>query len=57
MNEVPKPVEEELVSCEVCLKEIPLSESKSTEAVDYVVHFCGLQCHSKWKEQQSKPDA
>ena len=40
------------VSCDICLKEIPLDEASSFEAVDYVVHFCGLECFSKWKEQK-----
>ncbi len=47
MNDVNQ-VEKELVQCDVCLKEIPTSESKNTEASDYVAHFCGLDCHEKW---------
>ena len=39
----------ELVDCEICLKEIPLSEAKSEEATDYVMYFCGLECFEKWK--------
>ena len=46
-----KPVELESVQCEVCLKEIPLSEATVPEATDYVVHFCGLECFEKWKGQ------
>lgn len=54
-----KPVELESVQCEVCLKEVPLSEATVPEATDYVVHFCGLECYEKWKEQgdKSKPQA
>jgi hypothetical protein len=47
------------VSCEVCQKEIPLSEAKRFEAEDYVAHFCGLDCYSEWKqrsEAQKKQD-
>ena len=40
------------VECVVCLKEVPLSEAKSEEATDYVVHFCGLDCYEKWKNQE-----
>lgn len=48
--------EDELVSCDVCLKEVPLSEATTPEAVDYVAHFCGLECYEKWrKESESKP--
>ncbi|SEM69988.1 DUF3330 domain-containing protein [Nitrosomonas marina] len=51
MNEELKPIDPEMVACEVCLKEIPLSEAKSSEASDYVLHYCSLECYAKWKEQ------
>ena len=50
-----KPVEVSRISCEVCLKEVPISEAKVVEAVDYVAHFCGLVCYEKWKSQDGKP--
>jgi hypothetical protein len=57
MAEQDKPTEDEKVPCELCLKEIPLSEAKVDEAADYVRHFCGLECYAKWKEQkQKKPE-
>lgn len=49
-----KPMEEKKVACEVCLKEIPLSEAKNEEATDYVYYFCGSDCYAKWKEQKQK---
>ena len=52
MTEQDKPSEEEKVSCAVCLKEVPISEAKVDEAVDYVSHFCGLECYEKWKAQE-----
>ena len=54
MNENEKPTEIEKVPCEICLKEIPISEAKSEEATGYVLHFCGLECYTKWKEQNNK---
>jgi hypothetical protein len=36
-----KPGDATLVSCEVCLKEIPKSEASVPEAVNYFVYFCG----------------
>ena len=51
-----KPAELELVACDVCLKEVPKSEATIPEAVDYVAHFCGLECYEKWKNQRAKPD-
>ncbi|MBE0474866.1 DUF3330 domain-containing protein [Rhodoferax sp.] len=46
-----KPVELESVQCDVCMKEVPVSEATVPEATDYVVHFCGLECYEKWKAQ------
>ena len=37
------------MKCAACLKEIPKSEAKSAEAVDYVMYFCGLHCFEKWE--------
>ena len=51
MAEDEEPLEIEQVECEVCLKEIPLSEATSEEASDYVTYFCGLDCYDKWKKQ------
>lgn len=49
-----KPLEPATVACEICLKEIPWSEATSEEAVDYVLHFCGLDCYARWKEQGTR---
>lgn len=46
------PDDEQLVSCEVCLKAVPLSESQIAEAEEYVAYFCGLECYDKWKKQK-----
>jgi len=43
--------EPEHVSCDICMKEVPIDEANSFEAVDYVVHFCGLECFEKWKKK------
>ena len=51
-----KPVDVERVACEICLKEVPISEATVPEATDYVVHFCGLEFYDKWKNQRGKPD-
>lgn len=51
MNTNHKPAGSEMVACEICLKEIPVSEAKSEEATDYVLYFCGIDCYEKWKQQ------
>lgn len=49
--------EPQAVACNVCLKEVPASEAKSEEALDYVVHFCGLDCYQAWKKGQQAPES
>lgn len=56
MKNQDKPIELEPVACEVCQKEVPISEAIIPEATDYVVHFCGLDCYQKWKAQAEQPD-
>ncbi len=43
--------EVEMVSCEICLKEVPVSEATTPEAMDYVAHFCGLECYQQWHKK------
>lgn len=50
-----KPVKVEQVACEICLREVPLTEAIVPEAADYVAHFCGLECYQEWKNQREKP--
>ncbi len=40
-----------LVNCEICAKLVPASEAKVPEAVDYFVHFCGLECYDLWQKK------
>jgi len=50
---------EGLVSCEVCLKEIPRSVGRSQEGSDYVLHFCGDNCSvegQKGQPEAGRPD-
>lgn len=46
--------EVEMVPCDVCRKEVPLTEAVIPEAADYVAHFCGLECYAKWKQQSER---
>ena len=52
-----QPPEIERIACEICLKEIPVSEATSEEASDYVTYFCGLDCYEKWKKQAGEDDS
>lgn len=52
MKESEKPTETDMVSCEICLKEVPHSETEVEEVADYVMYFCGLDCYEKWHEEK-----
>jgi Domain of unknown function (DUF3330) len=43
------------VVCNICRHDIPLSEAFVPEAVDYVVHFCGLDCFDLWLNRKNCP--
>ena len=51
MFESSETVQDVIIDCNICLKEVPASEAKSEEATDYVLHFCGLECYARWMEQ------
>jgi len=52
-----KPSEpESLISCDICLAEIPASETNNDETTEYVIHYCGLECYEKWKSQPEDKD-
>lgn len=38
------------LDCEVCMKEIPVSEDQSEEARDYIMHYCGIECYDRWRK-------
>jgi hypothetical protein len=42
------------VECAVWKKLIPASEAISPEAHEYVLYFCGAQCHAEWEREQSE---
>ncbi len=50
------PDDTQVVSCEVCLRTVPLSEADIVEAEDYVAYFCGLDCYDQWRHQQNSED-
>ena len=43
-----------IVSCEVCLKQIPHEHAGKDETEDYVRYFCGLECYQRWKGEEGK---
>ena len=42
------------VECSVCRKQISSSEAISPEAHEYVLYFCGAQCHAAWEQEQAE---
>lgn len=55
MTAIDIPVELAQIACEICLREVPLSEAENPEAEDYVAHFWGLECFEIWKRQDGNP--
>lgn len=51
MEMKPEDDTEELLNCEICMKEIPAESEEYLETDEYVRHFCGLECYSKWKHK------
>lgn len=47
--------ETEMLTCEVCRKEMPFSAAVTPEMEDYVAHFCGLECYEQWKQDTLSP--
>lgn len=43
------------ISCEMCLSDIPPSASGNSEAEDYVMYFCGIECYAQWKDDSPAP--
>jgi hypothetical protein len=43
-----------VLSCVVCLKEVPADSVKLADAQDYVHHFCGLDCLEAWQKQAAR---
>jgi hypothetical protein len=43
-----------MVTCEVCLTEVPADAALTADVQDYVHYFCGLDCLQAWQEQAVK---
>ena len=41
----------EVTSCQICMKEVPISATLSEEGADYLHHFCGLDCLETWRQK------
>ena len=48
--------EDVIVSCAVCLKEIPHEYAGKEETEDYVRYFCGLECYQQWKAEENREE-
>lgn len=52
MNDKTTQDTEATLHCDVCMKEIPGSVAQSLEGPDYVYHFCGPACYSRWEREK-----
>lgn len=55
----PKPTQPEadIISCDICLTEIPCDLACCEEAVEYVQYFCGYNCFAQWQQLARLADA
>ena len=44
----------ELVKCEICFKELQISEAQRVDARIYVAHVCGRECYEEWEQDEMK---
>jgi hypothetical protein len=42
------------VECSLCKKLIPPSEAVTVEGHEYVLYFCGADCHAEWESQRAE---
>lgn len=54
MFETGHPTTAGTVKCEVCFRELPLSEAQCVDARSYVAHVCGTQCYEEWEEEEMR---
>jgi len=41
------------VQCALCEKWIPASEAVNPEGHEYVLYFCGAECHAQWERERA----
>jgi hypothetical protein len=40
-----------VLSCDMCLTELPADDAIREEGTDYVAHYCGLDCLARWRRR------
>jgi hypothetical protein len=40
-----------MLTCDMCLIELPGDDAIREEGEDYIAHFCGLDCLDRWHKQ------
>jgi Domain of unknown function (DUF3330) len=43
-----------MLTCEMCLVDLPADDAISEEGKDYIAHFCGLDCLEQWHRQNKR---
>ena len=54
-NESPE-APDEVLNCDICMKEIPAESEEYFETDAYVRHFCGIECYAKWRQANEQKD-
>ncbi|MGO9444536.1 MAG: DUF3330 domain-containing protein [Thiobacillaceae bacterium] len=43
-----------VLTCDMCLVELPNDAAMREEGEDYIAHFCGLDCLDQWRRQRAQ---
>jgi hypothetical protein len=52
-----RPLKPQRIPCAQCAREIPRSAAHTAEGKDYVLHFCGAGCRTRWQKSRSRGHA
>ncbi len=53
MSQTDQDAEKDEVRCNYCGEWLPGDEAISPEGDEYVLYFCGLECHAQWEAERA----
>ncbi|MDZ7753156.1 MAG: DUF3330 domain-containing protein [Gammaproteobacteria bacterium] len=53
MNKTDEDADKNEVRCNYCSEWLPGDEAVSPEGDDYVLYFCGVECHALWEAERA----
>lgn len=53
MSKTDEDADKNEVRCNYCSEWLPGDEAISPEGDDYVLYFCGVECHAQWEAERA----